>query len=129
MTEKHALPASLGEDGRLLWRSITAQVEDDDLQLDARELSILELACATTDELRKVERALKRSPATVEGSMGQPVPNPLLAEARAARTQIAALLGKLELDPPATQSRGSNSGHTATKARSAAHTRWRGSGA
>ncbi len=100
MTERHPLPAGLSSDGTALWGAITAQAESDRLTLDRRESAWLELAARTADELGKIERALKNAPATTKGSQGQPVPNPLFAEARAARTQIAALLAKIDLYPP-----------------------------
>lgn len=121
MSDQHPQPAGLSADGAALWEAITRQAGEDRLTLDRRELAWLELAARTADELGKVERALRRSPATVQGSQGQPVPNPLLAEARAARAQIASLLGKLELYPPESSSAGVP---RSVAARRAARARW-----
>ena len=77
--EDPPLPPGLGAAGGLLWRSTLAEFE-----LSGPELALLAEACRVADRLTTINDLLSGAPLSVEGSMGQPRPNPLLAEARVA---------------------------------------------
>lgn len=87
------VPAGLNAGGRSLWFDVTAAYE---LRPDERRL--LEAAARTLDETAKLERALKRAPATVPGSKGQDRPNPLYAEVRSHRIALKQLLVAVGLE-------------------------------
>ena len=66
--------------------------------LTAAEVEMLGQACRTADELDRLERAVRAlSELTVQGSMGQPKPHPLLAEVRAHRLLLERLTTALAL--------------------------------
>jgi hypothetical protein len=81
-----------GAAGAALWTSVM-----DAYKLDPAETAILAQACRTLDELARIDTELVTSPLMVTGSMGQPVPNPLLAEARAHRKVLESLARSLAL--------------------------------
>ncbi|MGH4001744.1 MAG: hypothetical protein ACRDTJ_30270 [Pseudonocardiaceae bacterium] len=111
-------PAGLGAAGRKLWREILA-----DFELPTDALSLLTAACRTIDELDKLHTAMAGAEVMTTGSQGQPVVNPLFAEARAHRATLAKLLAQLALPdeddtPPLTA--------TQQRAQKAAQARWEG---
>lgn len=92
------VPAGLNAGGRALWTDVCEDVSQRGLELRPDEERLLASACRTVDELAKLERALKRAPATVVGSKGQDRPNPLYGEVRAHRLALKQLLVALDLD-------------------------------
>jgi hypothetical protein len=57
------------------------------LRLDDARLERLQVVCQLADDFERMRDELAKSPATVSGSMGQPVAHPLLAESRYAPSQ------------------------------------------
>jgi hypothetical protein len=88
-------PAGLGKAGSAVWASMTADV---DWRPD--ELVILEQAARTADTVAALDAALDGQPATVPGSRGQVIVNPLLQELRLARTALVAYLSRLDVPEP-----------------------------
>lgn len=91
--------AGLGAAGRLLWRSVLSSFPEG-WQADEKDAAILRLAATQADDLARVERAIRQTGALAVGSRGQKVPNPLLAEARQARTTIGRLLAQIPAPNP-----------------------------
>jgi len=87
-------PAHLGKRGRRLWRDVTAAFE-----LSCDSLEVLTLAARCLDRIQTLEDELREAPSTVEGSKGQPSPDPLRAEVRAEALLAARLLAQLGLPP------------------------------
>jgi hypothetical protein len=115
MPEPLKPPADLKPRGR--GRKFVRSLEVFELRADEAELALeaarrLDLA----DELRK---AVEREGLTAEGSMGQTVVHPLLAELRATRAELRQTFRQLGLPDPAT-------GETdvSRSARAAAEARW-----
>lgn len=95
-------PTGLGNGGKALWKQIrelceAAGDEEALIELDERELAVLELACRQADDLGRLQTAIKKNGAMALGSQGQPVVNPAITEARQARLAIGRLLGQLAL--------------------------------
>jgi hypothetical protein len=88
-------PAGLGPRGRRLWDETVAACAV--LPLDPGERAILGEACRVCDEIERLVAGLADAPLTVAGSKGQPVAHPLIAEVRAHRTNLAVLIGRLDL--------------------------------
>ena len=87
-----------GSRGQALHEEILASLSD----LNVFDTTALDAACRTRDELAAIEAAIHALPKlTVTGSRRQPVAHPLLAEARAHRRELVALLDKLR--PPSEQ--------------------------
>ena len=66
-------------------------------ELRPDELRVLEAACRSSDELARIDEALKEAPVVVRGSQGQDVAHPLLSQALAHRRVLAALIKQLAL--------------------------------
>lgn len=118
---KPPAPPDLAASGRRLWRRVAG-----DYELRPDEWALLVELCRQVDELQVIRAALAESGAMVTGSKGQPRPNPLLAEARAARmvlVRVAAQLGLPELDGERKQTVAQR------HARKAARARWADDGA
>lgn len=114
-------PAGLKDAGTALWRSITGDL-DDDWELDARELHLLERACRCADDLQALEAQVDQDGATAKGSRGQTVVHPALAEARQLRLVQLRLLSALELVDPVEKRRAATP--AIARARRAAEARW-----
>jgi hypothetical protein len=117
-------PAGLDAGGRRLWRALTTSYE---WRVD--EIELLEQACRARDTVDRVADAAANAPTIVEGSVGQPRPNPLLAELRAQRAAYAKLIEALQVPDP-TGAAGEVSRLTSSQrhARKAAQARWNGRG-
>jgi hypothetical protein len=115
MSRLPSTPPGLGTAGRALWKATVAAFE-----LNPPELALLAEACRTSDTLQALSVALRDAPLTVEGSVGQPKPNPLLAEARAQRQTFDRLCRSLALPID-----GEEVGRRRSpEAQAAAHARW-----
>jgi hypothetical protein len=89
-------PGSLGADGRTLWRAVTGAYE-----LSPAETAVLGRCCRTLDVLARVDAALiEADDLTVEGSVGQLKPHPLLAVKAEQERVLDALLRSLALPMP-----------------------------
>jgi hypothetical protein len=114
---KITAPTKLGAKARRLWNEIT-----DNYELRADELRILEDACREVDLIERLEAAVADGDLIVDGSMKQPVANPLVQELRQHRQTLRSLLASVNLpdddaDAPASS--------RSTSAREAAAARWR----
>ena len=119
-------PAGLGRHGRALWRSVVK-----DFDLTTVETEVLIMASHTLDRIAALEDELKGAPATVEGSQGQPRPNPLAAELRAETLLASKLVQQLGLPTDSDDDglHGSWQGLSASeRGRKAARRRWQGRG-
>src|SRR5512133_1598078 len=86
-------PTGLRTAGKRLWAAVI-----ESFVLNPGELSMLEQACRTADELDRLERAVRALPElTTTGSTGQLKPHPLLAEVRAHRLLLERLTTALNL--------------------------------
>src|SRR5215213_11826086 len=87
MDEPSKAPTGLRAPGKLLWAAVI-----DKYVLTAAEVEMLGQACRTTDELDRLEKAVRVLPElTTRGSTGQLKPHPLLAEVRAHRLLLERL--------------------------------------
>ena len=111
-------PEGLAAAGRRLWVSILADLPSE-MELEARELVVLEAACRQADAVAVLERAVKRDGVMVKGASGQRRLNGAVSEVRQGRIALARLLGDLDL--PAEQAPQTAS---SKRARRAAQTRW-----
>ena len=111
-------PNGMRASGKRLWMSVAEKYV-----LTVAEVEMLGQACRTADELDRLERAVRALPElTVQGSMGQPKPHPLLAEVRAHRLLLERLTTALAL-PDEDQEVGLRPGQR--HAQKAARGRWR----
>src|SRR5215218_3889841 len=93
MDEPSKAPTGLRAPGKLLWAAVI-----DKYVLTAAEVEMLGQACRTTDELDRLERAVRVLPElTTTGSTGQLKPHPLLEEVRAHRQLLERLTTALNL--------------------------------
>ena len=88
-------PAGLQARGKSLWRKITGEF---DLENEFDRLELLFQACKTADQIAELDEAAAQAPLTVNGSMGQPVISPFIAEARVQRALLAQLLGRMNFE-------------------------------
>jgi hypothetical protein len=87
------VPAGLDAAGRRL----ASTVDVFDFTDEPHKVQILTQACRVADIVAELDKAAADAPLTVKGSMGQIVISPFIAEARAQRSLLAQLLGKLDL--------------------------------
>jgi hypothetical protein len=110
-------PAGLEASGMRLWAAVTGPYV-----LTPTELANLAEACYTSDELARLEAAVRELPDfVVRGSTGQARPHPLLSEVRAHRQLLQRLMEGLNL-PDQDQQVGLRGG--ARHAAKAARARW-----
>jgi uncharacterized protein YejL (UPF0352 family) len=111
-------PKDLGPAGRRLYRDVLRAWS---LRVD--EEQILHEACKILDVIERLDAEMATAPLVVRGSMGQPIVNSLIAEARAQRQALANALGRLRLpDPDAEKDPGAMA--RTVRARRAALSRW-----
>jgi len=111
-------PAGLGSAGRALWASILGDLAPD-LELDHRELALLERACTSADRIAELEALLERDGPMTSGSAGQPVLHPAVAESRLQKTTLLQLLRALDLEGD-----GGRGTATSQRGRRGAASRW-----
>jgi hypothetical protein len=86
-------PSGLKTSGKRLWAAVA-----ESFVLNPSETALLEQACRTSDELDRLERAVRALPSlVVEGSTGQPRSHPLLEEVRRHRVLLERLTASLAL--------------------------------
>ena len=86
-------PTGLKARGKRLWAAVATKYV-----LTPAELEMLGQACRTSDELDRLERAVRNlSDLTTTGSTGQLKPHPLLEEVRRHRLLLERLTGALNL--------------------------------
>src|SRR5215212_9931566 len=111
-------PSGLRAPARRLWSAVFGKYV-----LTPAEVAMLSEACRTSDELDRLERAVRALPElTTTGSAGQVKAHPLLAEVRAHRQVLERLAGALNL-PDVDQEVGLRAG--SRHARTAAVARWK----
>lgn len=86
------MPGNLGTRGGAFWVSVV-----DEYELSDTETPLLLEACRTLDTLDALDVAMREHGAMTVGSMGQPVVNPALTEARGQRLALHRLLSALAL--------------------------------
>lgn len=135
-TTKHPAPRTLRTSGKKLWQDVTKEY---DLRPD--EYRILEDACRQADLVDELAKAQDSEDLMIQGSMGQMILHPLIAEVRQHRTTLSNLLAKLKLPDLMLDEGGSGDGDSgesapaaagndrAAKARAAANARWSRRGA
>lgn len=105
-------PRTLKAAGEALWKATT-----DTYELRQDELETLKAACGEADLIARMEEELESVNLTTEGSMGQIVLHPLVAELRQHRATMAQLLRGLKLPDEAGEG-------ASNQQRAAAQTRW-----
>ena len=88
-----AAPVGLGTEARRLWMATLHEYQFD----SQADLTLLAELCRTVDRLREVQAELRRTGLMVDGSRGQPRPNPLLAVEGALRRDVLAHTRALRL--------------------------------
>jgi len=94
MTEKRP-PRRLETAGQRLWKETLA-----DFELDPAEEAILLQMARLSDDLARMNAELAGAPATIPGSRGQMIVNPLFAEIRLTSLALAKLAKQLNLPQP-----------------------------
>jgi len=92
MARKPRPPAGLAAAGKAFWASTVSAFE-----LSEAELSVLAIACRTLDTTSDLEGLVAADGLMIEGSRGQRVLHPAVAELRQQRSTFARLLVQLGL--------------------------------
>ena len=114
---KAQAPKNLGVRASAFWRRVV-----DKYELRADELRVLEDACREMRLIDEMEEALRESSLMIQGSMGQPVMHPLVAEIRQHRNVLASLLRSLKLPDEEGEEEAAPS--RSVQARKAAQSKW-----
>jgi hypothetical protein len=120
---RHPVPAGLGVAGTALWTRIVADLEPP-WHLDERELALLTEAARTADDIEALDASIAEQGRTVQGSKGQLVLHPGIAEVRQLRALQLRLLSALALTDP--EEAGASGTPHQSRARRAAKARWKG---
>lgn len=91
------MPKGLGYQGQKLWKSVT---DEFDLEFEPHKRRILFDACKMADAIDRLDKEADSAPLIAKGSYGQPVLHPAFAGAQTARSALAALLARLNFEPP-----------------------------
>jgi hypothetical protein len=114
---------ALGIAGAALWRRLTtAPAPNQVVEFMPSELTILELACKTADDIAALEATLAGEGVIVSGSKGQLRINGAVPELRLQRAALAKLVQALEVDEDEAKPHQSQASR---KASAAAQARWR----
>lgn len=122
-------PAELGRAGRRLWRKTAREVAEAGLALTANEEQFLLSASKLTDQLAVIEATTTEQPLWVTGSMGQLVPNGMLAEIRQYNMLISQTLARIKIDFDPAANADLIKINRPNPQRAGANKRWRGAGA
>jgi hypothetical protein len=85
--------------GEELVESVLADMAEDDLEPDAREVELLARASAAADKIAKLEAAVEKSGVTYVDKDGVTRPSPLLAEIRSTTLVLARCLNGVQMNP------------------------------
>ena len=127
---KHTVPQpeSVGTTesaGQALTGAVLADVEMQDLELDAREVALLARAATAADRIEALEAIIEVQGATFVSKSGVLCPSPLLAEVRLQDAVLMRALRGIKLDPPTTaagkNAAKSRAGQASWRARQARH--------
>lgn len=102
---------------RAMWEEYTR-----DYELNITERETLLEACRLDEVIERMAERMEFEPLMVDGSMGQPVINPIIPELRQYRSTKARLLASIKLPDDPTEGAGERS----AAAREAARARWGG---
>ncbi|EKT81860.1 hypothetical protein WSS_A15249 [Rhodococcus opacus M213] len=117
---KPRMPRGLSDEGKKLWKDLTEVFDFTD---EPAKLRVLFDACKLADTIKRLDDEAAASPLVVQGSTGQPVIHPCVAQGQSARGLMATLLAKLGL--PETDQETELKRHKRTEsAKSAAKARW-----
>jgi hypothetical protein len=116
---EHAAPDGLGKAGAELWLAMT-----DGIEYRPDEAEVLRQACRLADTVAALEAELAGEPMTSAGSRGQTIVNPLVPELRLSRSQLTAML--LRIDVPAEDDGLDRPMTRSEAARVASRARWHG---
>lgn len=94
------MPAKLSPRAKGVWRQLIPRFAEIGM-LDEVDGAALYGLCASVAMMQDAYEQLQKEPMLVEGSMGQPRPNPLIQIFRDAQTDVRAWCDRFGLDPAA----------------------------
>ncbi len=94
------MPAKLSPRAKTIWKQLVPHFAEIGM-LDQVDGPALYGMCASIAMMQDAYEQLQREPLLVEGSMGQPRPNPLIQIFRDAQTDVRAWCDRFGLDPAA----------------------------